>query len=525
MPRLARLFCILFALAIPTAPRAGEVTLRAGDLVPTGPGVWKAPSLALPTSDPDLPLLGEAARGGGARLLRHLGAEQPINGFGGFLYDNRDRGHSTLRQDVYPRLTFLRYADDLVAQRRDYGLAGRILLPTVVFGNSSTAITAGATPRSQTRLAMTAPGGPETQARLYRYNHLYVYPEHRDHDRADLFPANWPYTITSQGSSGSDQPFLNAIALTLAAFPPETFAELAERGLIAPTLQMLMRRSQDGIYAPAHYLSGRAHPPVFDGARVQAGRMVAMAARMQRDAIPPAVQIDVVEEDFGEDAGLADLDERLFDTPSAIARVWRGFDWQREITLSAGRTVDPNGRRLRFEWRVLSGDPDKVEITPLGADGATARIRITWHDPFAVPVAGDEEYDLRQLSRVDIGVFAFNGVEYSAPAFLSVAFPAHQRRRYATREGGPMRLVSVDYDARARGSYYDPALYWSGPWTDEAIYDRDGNLTGWERTMSDGGTRTVPAAGQPDAPRYRIDTGDVAHPRLVVEQGGGSPPE
>ena len=47
-------------------------------------------------------------------------------------------------------------------------------------------------------------------------NLLYVYPAHRDYDakNGDLFPANTPYLLVSRGSSGSDKPFLDAIALT-----------------------------------------------------------------------------------------------------------------------------------------------------------------------------------------------------------------------------------------------------------------------------------------------------------------------
>ena len=61
-------------------------------------------------------------------------------------------------------------------------------------------------------------------------NALYVHPAHKDYEDRDLFPANTPYLIVSRGSSGSDRPFLEAVAMILAAFRPDTKAKLAEPG-------------------------------------------------------------------------------------------------------------------------------------------------------------------------------------------------------------------------------------------------------------------------------------------------------
>src|SRR5436305_7448978 len=83
----------------------------------------------------------------------------------------------------------------------------------------------------------------------YTHNNIYIYPEHRDHDPGhngrgdgfgDTYPTNTPYLITSQGSSGSDQPFLHAIPFTLAAFRPAVKKRLVESGLLMPTLQMIL---------------------------------------------------------------------------------------------------------------------------------------------------------------------------------------------------------------------------------------------------------------------------------------------
>jgi hypothetical protein len=492
--------------------RAGEIVVNARDLALAPSGVRLAAGLRLPGEDRALGIVADGAGGTAAELLRRLDAEGAAHGFSGIVYDNRDRGHSRLRPELFPRLSHLAYGFELVVENADYGLAGGILLPAVVFGNSSTAVTSGPQPRSLTRLAMTGSGLPAAQARLFLSDHLYVYPEHRDHDEADLFPANWTYTLTSQGSSGSDRPFLEAIAMTLAAFPRDTFDRLREERLVASTLQMILRRSLATVTTREDYLTGAAHPVVFDATLLRPDRMVTAAAALGPDAIPPLVRIEVVEEDFGTAGGLAALDERLFDTPSAIARIWRDFAWEREMIVSAEATRDPGGRPLTFSWRLLQGVPERVAIEPLDPDGRRARIRLRWHDAFEVE--GPDA--LRRTSRVDIGVFASNGATDSAPAILSVSFPAHQLRTYGPDEDGDIRLQSVDYDAEAREEAFDPVLHWSAPWTDLPVFDAGGALRAWQRTGRNGWrARVLHDGGATGTVHYVIDRRQPARPVLT----------
>jgi hypothetical protein len=348
---------------------------------------------------------------------------------------------------------------------------------------------------------MTDGGVPERMFETYRSNQIYVYPEHRDHDDIDYFPANWPYTITSQGSSGSDRAFLRAIALTLASFQPETFRALRDNGLIAPTVQMIMRRELASVVRAEHYFTGRAHPVVFQGRNLRPGRMAARAASLAEEAIPPMVRIRVEEESFSETAGLAKLSERLFDTPSAAARIWRDTAGRKSMTVTAAGTQDPNGRDLTFSWHVLSGDDEKVRIMPLDAAATRARIEFDWQEPRFLRGQGREGKG-RLQSRVDIGVFANNGIEVSAPAIISVDIPEHQTRVYAGDGSDPPRLISVDYDADGRGAYYDPLLYWSAPWTDRM------NGTVMERRLAGGDWEKLPEG------QYQIDRSNPAHPTL-----------
>ena len=483
---------------------------------------------AVPTMS-DAPIIAPTDRSPEAALLRHLSARGLAAGLAGVIYDNRDRGHSPLSLEAFPQMVHLVYPPDLMAKGLDYGLAGVFRFPAITLGNSSTAIISQPEWRSQTRLMMTTPGGATRAAEDYAANALYIYPEHKDHDAVDMYPAAWPYTLTSQGSSHSDRPFLRTVALILAALRPDTRARLQAEGLVAPTVQMILRRTQAGVRSRADYLSGAAHPSAFDRRALAPNAAVALANSLPPDAIPPMVRLNVLAEDFTASSGLSGQSERLFDTPAAIARLWRGPAFTRTITISAAATTDPNGRTLTFDWVLLRGDPDAVTITPL-AGGISARISIDWQAARPAPrgfgLPADAQPPL--TARVDIGVFASNGVHDSAPAFVSVALPLHEERRYvpSARADGRMRLAEVDYDAVGRGQAFDPALWWSAPWRDRFTVDATGQPTGWTRSStrdSDTGpessTDFTPDGLRRDGRGYRYVLQSPKGPRAPPEIG------
>ena len=343
------------------------------------------------------------------------------------------------------------------AAELDYGLQDKLLFDRPTIGNSSTAVTGGVLWRSLPRLAMTE-GDGTGPLRLWQNtqaNALYVYPAHKDwtRDRGDLFPANTPYVLVSHGSSGSDQPFLEALALTYAAFRPDTKARLVEERLLVPTVQMIFRRSLQHVTSRESYLSGDAHPAAFEGYTINPARMVSLAQSIKPDAIPPEVRIAVTAEDLGTegvDFFGAGLSEQLFDTPGAIARVWRSKAATRTMTVSAAATGDPNGRKLDFHWRLLQGDPEKVTITP-SADGTSATITLAWHDPFVI-----SEDNPVTTSRVDVGVFASNGVHDSAPAIVSWYPPPTEKRRTERPRSAPCAPTPSTNQPRPRLRRPDP---------------------------------------------------------------------
>lgn len=473
-----------------TGPSERLLVIDDADLVrTTASGMRTVEALTLPPNAGGPAGVSASLPIAGAAQLNGLIGRGVAHGFDGFVYENRDRDHSTLQSSQFPALTFLRYGPKLVQRHRDYGLAQDIALPVPLIGNSSTALTGRPQWRSQTRAAMTSHRGTMAAASHYQANAIYFYPEHQDHDAVDMFPANWPYVVTSQGSSGSDQPFLMSAAMTLAAFRPDTWAAMERGGLVAPTLQMILRRNLLGVNGRADYLSNVAHPVVFHGKRLRPERMIAQAAAMLPDAIPPMVRLTVEEEDFGDRAGLAGLSERLYSTPSALARLWRGPQYERSLTVSAGDTVDPNGRELTFHWFVVTGD---ARIEPIGKKGEAARLTLQWQDAVDIPSFPPDELAQRRVSRVDIAVVADNGANLSAPAMISVAFPTHQQRSYTPDAQGNMHLSSIDYNAVARSARFDPVLFWSAPWVDHLEYDATGQAVAIRRQEGQKSLRISP---------------------------------
>ena len=359
-----------------------------------------------------------------AQLLKQWWAEGTAAGHLGDHYDNRDREHSGFGVANWPQLKKVIYSPEELAVRADWAAQHR-LWPFVTFGNSSTSagVTTGG---SNVRMYYDSTQGIAFLYSQYRADNIYMYPEHCDHDPGhngvgggygDLYPTNTPYLITSQGSSGSDQPFMRAVCSTLAAFRPEVKKKLIANGLLMPTIQMILRRSNKPIATDDDYLTAKAHPTVFEGSNVDELKMVEMAHAITADALPPIVQLKVLEEDTpvnGKDFfDFPGRTEKLADTPCVIARVWHGMAFKRTMRVSAEGSGDANRRPLTFRWVVLRGDPKTIAIKP-AEGGKTAEISLSY--PYRRPIADGSPIE---SNRVDIGVFVHNGAYWSAPAFVT----------------------------------------------------------------------------------------------------------
>jgi YD repeat-containing protein len=369
------------------------------------------------------------------------------------------------------------YCDEAKNRKLDHGLQTHFFYNAITIGNASEALTGTAYWRSLPRLAYTSPQQMALLQLQYRRNQLYVYPEHEDHDpkNGDVFASNTPYVLISQGSSGSDQKLLEAVAWTLASFQPKTKRKLAEGGALMAAVQMVFRRSNQRVETFEDYLTGKAHPTVFDGNTIDELRMINLAHEIKPEKVPPVVQLRVVDEDeprLGIDYFEDQPKVKLFDTPGAVSRLLKSTMKNYRMVVSAEQSFDLNERPMTYHWRVLRGDPNEITITPLNADNSRVEIIIPHQE--ARPVEPDSEIT---SSRVDIGAFVHNGTYYSAPAFVSLYSPRNEVRSY-NQQGN---IESVEY-LPFETQYEDPVLTTPRDWSDQYDYDQNQNLIGWTRT-------------------------------------------
>jgi hypothetical protein len=466
-------FRSLFAFpSDPTSPTASTKPTEAAD-------DWQ---IKIPPRPIDVKVI--VGHGQVGQWLRQWYREGTAAGNYGDVYDNHDGDHSNLTYRDFPQLTRIEF--DKAARKNDLhiGLQTRFRYNAVTFGNSSMSIVSGPFWRSQPRLAYTQPRHTGVLYSQYVGNHLYVYPEHRDHDPGhngkggwgDLYCTNTPYLLISQGSSWSDKPFLDAIACTLAAFRPEVKSLLAEKGTLMSTLQMILRHSNKQLNTPDDYLTGVAHPSVFRGDQLNISKMVEMAHDIRRDKVPPVIVLQVLEENLGvvgRDYFDAGPRERLFNSPSAIARIVRSTQYIRRMVVTAEASHDLNGRPLSWHWAVLRGDADAIEIRPLNESGSVVELLVPYHRRRPIWPGSDLE-----SNRVDIGAFVHNGKYYSAPGFITFYYLDNENRVYDRQK----RIQTVTYsDRESGGNYTDPTIDLPKNWRDEYHYTKDGRLIGWTR--------------------------------------------
>lgn len=434
--------------------------------------------LDLPQKNPPAP----AYRGAEADAINAWLRDGTASGTAGLLYVNRDNHAHPFDTARLPGVSRLGYAQDMIDRNLHIGIPNTLFAQygsgtlTPVLGHSSLGFLDSPYWRSQPRALCGDPRQVFLQSVLMFGNQLFFYPVYGDYDprTEDLFPANIPYVIPVMGQNNAERPFIDAAFAALAAMRPETRALLTRTGLLMPTLSMLFRASQRTVASPADYLTGIAHPPVFQPARLDTARLVRMAHALTTNSIPPLVILEVLSETGtvpGRDFFDIPSSENLFDSPLAIARVFRGTPYTRTLELAA-RCKTPHDR---IHWRLLQGDPSRVTFTPNPTNSAHMTLTVAHHaTPFETPAGNGKTL---RTSRVDIGVIAQTGENFSLPSVISFVFLGNERRVY-DRNG---KILSVDYTRQPRG-YIDPLMTVTRNWKDTYRYDTQGNQIGWDRT-------------------------------------------
>lgn len=132
--------------------------------------------------------------------------------------------------------------------------------------------------------------------------------------------------------------------------------------------------------------------------------MIELAHNLTLETLPPLAALKVVAEERavpGRDYFDIGERERLFDTPSTAARIWRSTAGKRKYLLTADGSRSLTAAPLKFRWVLLRGDPQAVEIKPLDEAGSRAEISLKWQ-----PRRPITEGSKMESNRVDIGLLA-----------------------------------------------------------------------------------------------------------------------
>ena len=316
---------------------------------------------------------------------------------------NRDGNHSVLARKGLPGVTFVSF--DTASAAKGVALDfPNMFFKYPVFGNCSRALVAGPLWRSLPRALMTSERRRLKHIeKFYFSNQVWVFPAVFDCPPAgtngDVFASVAPYWIVTQGKSWSDQYYLRAALEISRSLKSDVKKAIVEKGLLAPTVQMILRKSLLAVKTPDDYLSPIAHPTAFPPNGLDMARLKKMSSEISVDDIPPAVKIESVA--FSSLlSGDPIKGELTYATSAAWGIVLRRPDAERSFIIRAKGADE-------YAFRVVHG-----------AEGA-AKIGGTHMNAAIVSVSRNL---VSPTNRVDVAVFGRNaGGEWGAPAFVSFA--------------------------------------------------------------------------------------------------------
>ncbi len=353
---------------------------------------------------PPLPSVRAARyRGPAADLLATWLADGVAAGNAGDVYVNRDHDHSTLAVADFPGLSAIRYEAAARAKGVDKVLPNTLFPKLSVFGNASLALVSTNDSCSLPRAACADPGAIAVLSEFYLDNQFWVFPAHKDVSTQaglDRFPAVSPYALVTEGSSGTDQPYLRLALAAAAAFRPDTKKRILETKRLAPTLQRLLRRHLKGVRNDDDYLTARAHPTAFPANGVDAAALVAAAHALKLDEIPPVAVLTPLAP--RQTVSLAPKPRHFLISPCAVGVKLNDTDVERTFPFRA--VAGGENKMSRVCWRVVHGDPARVTVAP-GAEPDVYELTV----------------DCRDLTnRLDIACFAKDlATDWGAPSFVS----------------------------------------------------------------------------------------------------------
>ena len=316
----------------------------------------------------------------------------------GDLYMNRDGLHSHLGRQEFPGLTWVSL-DSAGTNRQMHLDVPNMQFPYPLFGNCSRAFTFGEYWRSIPRMLLTAEARQlEKMMKLYLSNQTWVFPSNADTapvgTNGDVFASIAPYWITTAGRSWSDLPYLRAALTASGRLRAPVKEEIVRRGLLAPTIQTLIRKSLLVVSNETDYLSFRAHPTALPPDGVDMKRLGDAAAALTGESVPPLASVLVKPDRIGR---VGNLFELTYGSAFAWAFVLRTDEPKREFVIAAKGAAE-------YAFVQTHGQGVDVTIERLKPDLAKVTVGLRGLSP---------------TNRVDIAVCGRNpGTGWGAPSYV-----------------------------------------------------------------------------------------------------------
>ncbi len=327
-------------------------------------------------------------------------------GFSGLTYENRDGTHARYDTSGMPGIT------DLTNDEGNFtwGASGPSMdRSTIVIANVSKAYTSisASLVRYDVAWGRQYTSRYETQ---FLADKLFFYPEHVDCGVEDFYSFQTAAVFTSQGSSGSELDEVGKHLYALASMSSAVRARLHDAGVLMDVLTMIHRRTRAA--SDAAYLTGAAHPTAFGN--FDNDRAMSLLAHAITEAdLPPVARITTSDDTSP---------VQIADGPTLRARgfLTGGVD-EYALTVDATSSRDVGGRPLTFHWVVLRGDASYVTIAPMNDDESVARVTFRRHPTTMYEGDGGAASTriMRASNLLSIGLFVHNGVDFSAPVFVT----------------------------------------------------------------------------------------------------------
>ena len=293
--------------------------------------------------------------------------------------------------------------------------------------------------------------------------------------RVDVLPANLPFRLVTGPAARDLRMAESAVETVTTSMPAHVRQFFSKCGILAPTVQWLLRRCKPGVTNETDYLSPSTHPLVWRAQDFDLEALAKTSGMMTSNSIPMIARLGMLYEEYK--VSPIRRAEPLVDYPDPRAETWCETPYGIAIALRAPE----NRRKFRFwasSWPVRDRSVNYrwVRLSP----GRASASRVQGQAQLS-PEKGYAEIVLNWSEvrgRLDFAVFArYGDGPYGPPSMISFFVVPNEVRQY-DRQG---RIVKIAY---RQANVLMPGLYQNKPWTDVYELDDQGRVLGFLRTRS-----------------------------------------